>query len=219
MKQYAVIGLGNFGYYVATRLYDRGHEVLALDIDPARVQEIKDRVSHAVVADATDRKALEPLGVKEMDAAVVSIGSVLSASILATLTLKDIGVKWVVAKAITEPHGRILFKVGASEIIFPEKDSAISLAERLENPNILDYLPFMEGYSIIEMAPPAEFIGKALKDLDLINRYEVQVVAVKETVPENLNMIPTGKFVLKDSDVMILLGSNKGLDKLKKAVS
>ena len=219
MKQFLVIGLGNFGFYLATHLYEKGHEVLAIDIDPGRVQEIKDRVSQAVVADGTDRKALEPLGISRVDTAVVAVGSILSASILATLTLKDIGVKRVVAKAITEPHGRILLKVGASDIIFPEKDSAFSLAERLDNPNIIDYLPFIEGYSIIELAPPRQVVGKSLKDLDLINRFGVQVVAVKETVPENINLIPTGRFILKDSDIMILLGANEGLEKLKKAVS
>lgn len=219
MKQFAVIGLGNFGYYLATHLYDKGHDVLAVDIDPARVQEIKNSVSQAVVADGTDRKAIEPLGVKEMDAAVVSVGSDLGASILTTLILKDIGVKRVIAKAITELQGRILLKVGASEIIFPEKDSAVSLSERMDNPNIIDYLPFIEGYSIIELTPPEQFVGKALKDLNLINLYGVQVVAIKETVPENINLIPTGNFVLKESDIMILLGANDGLNRLRKSVS
>ncbi|MBW1669199.1 MAG: TrkA family potassium uptake protein [Deltaproteobacteria bacterium] len=215
MKQFAIIGLGNFGYYLATRLYDKGHEVLAIDRDPNRVQEIRDKVSQAVVADATDRKAVEPLGIKQMDAAIICIGSVLSDSILATLNLKEIGVEKVFAKAITEAHGRILQKIGVSEIFFPEKDMALSLAERLENPNMIDYLPFLEDYSIVELAPPKEFIGKALKDLDLINRYGVQVVAVKEIVPDKLNLIPTAQFVLKDSDIMILLGPNDSLAKLK----
>ncbi|MBW1920007.1 MAG: TrkA family potassium uptake protein [Deltaproteobacteria bacterium] len=215
MKQFAIIGLGNFGYYLATRLYDKGHEVLAIDRDPNRVQEIRDKVSQAVVADATDRKAVEPLGIKQMDAAIICIGSVLSDSILATLNLKEIGVEKVFAKAITEAHGRILQKIGVSEIFFPEKDMALSLAERLENPNMIDYLPFLEDYSIVELAPPKEFIGKALKDLDLINRYGVQVVAIKEIVPDKLNLIPTAQFVLKDSDIMILLGPNDSLAKLK----
>ena len=219
MNQFAVIGLGNFGYYLATHLYEKGHNVLAIDIDSTRIQTIKDSVNRAAVADGTDRKAIEPLGIKEMDAAVVSVGSDLSASILTTLTLKDIGIHRVIAKAITEAQGRILLKVGASEIIFPEKDSAISLAERMDNPNIIDYLPFVEGCSIIELAPPKHFIGKTLMDLDLINRYGVQVIAIKETVPENINLVPTGKSILKDSDLMILIGANEGLDKLRKSVS
>ena len=215
MKQFAVIGLGNFGYYLAMHLYEKGHEVLAIDKNPKPVQEIKDGVSQAVVADATDRKAMESLGFKEIDAAIVCIGSILSNSILATLNLKDIGVNRVLAKATSEAHGRILEKVGASEVFFPEKDLAVSLGERLHNPNMLDYLPFVEGYSIIELAPLKRFIGKSLRELDLINRYGVQVIAVKEIVPNRVNLIPTAQFVVKDSDVLILLGPNDSFDKLR----
>ncbi len=216
MKQFAIIGLGNFGYYLSKHLYDKGHEVLAIDKDRVRIQEIKDMVSRAVVADATDRKVMECLGIHEMDAAVVCIGSVLSDSILATLNLKDLGVKNILSKAVSENHARILLKVGATEFLFPEKDIAISLAERLHNPNILDYLPFMEGYSIIQLAVPVEFIGKSLKEINLINLYGVQIIGIKEIVPERLNLIPTGKFVLKDSDILILLGPNDSLNKLRK---
>ncbi|MDF1593042.1 MAG: TrkA family potassium uptake protein [Desulfobacterales bacterium] len=216
MKQFAIIGLGNFGFYLAKHLYRKGYEVLAVDIDPKQVQAVRDDVSQAIVADATDRTVIEALGVKDMDVAVVCIGSILSNSILATLILKDIGVKRIYAKAITEPHGRILFKVGADEVFFPEKDMAISLAERLHNPNMLDYLPFLEGYSIIELVPPRGFIGKNLKDLNLTNRFGVQVVAIKEMVPDKLNLIPTAQSVLKESDIMIILGPNEGLDKLQK---
>jgi trk system potassium uptake protein TrkA len=219
MKQFAIIGLGNFGYYLAIHLYEKGHDVLAIDKDPKPVQKIKDQVSQAIVADATDRKALEALELKEMDAAVVCIGSILSNSILATLNLKDIGVDHVFAKAISEAHGRILEKVGASEVVFPEKDIAISLCERLHNPNMIDYIPFVEGYSIVELAPPKSFIGKALKDLNLINRYGIQVVAIKEIIPDRLNLIPTAQFVIKDSDILILLGPNEALDKLRKVES
>lgn len=215
MKQFAIIGLGNFGYYLATHLFEKGHEVLAIDKNPKKVQEIKDRVSRAVVADGTDRKAMESLGLKEMDAVVVCVGSVLSASILATPIQKDIGVNRVLAKAISDTHGRILHKIGASEVIFPEKDLGISLAERLHNPNMLDYLPFLEGYGIIELAPPSGFIGKPLQKLDLINRYGIQVIAIRETVPNRISLIPTAQFVVKDSDILILLGPNKALDKLR----
>jgi len=219
MKQFAIIGLGNFGYYLAMHLYKKGYEVLAIDKNPKPVQRIKDNVSQAVVADATDIKALESLGLKGIDIAVVCIGSILSNSILATLNLKDIGVNRVLGMAISEAHGRILTKVGASEIFFPEKDLAISLAERLHNPNMLDYLPFVEGYSIIESAPPKRFIGKSLRELDIINRYGIQVVAIKEIVPDRVHFIPTADFIVKDSDILILLGPNDSLDKLREIES
>jgi trk system potassium uptake protein TrkA len=215
MKQFAVIGLGNFGYYLATQLYKKGNDVLAIDKKPNLVQEIKDSVNQAIVADATDRKALETMGLEQMDAAVVCIGSVLSNSILATLNLKDIGVKRVLAKALSEEHGRILYKIGASEVFFPEKDLALSLAERIHNPNMIEYLPFLEGYSIIELSPPKDFIGKSLRDLDLINRIGIQIIAVKEVIQDRLNLIPTAKFVIKDSDILIMLGPNESLEKLK----
>ena len=216
MKQFVIIGLGNFGHYLAIHLYKKGHEVLAIDNNSNRVAEIKDRVSQAVTADATDRKAMEALGLDRMDAAIICIGSVLSESILATLNMKDIGVAQVFAKAISEAHSRILYKIGASEVLFPEKDQAISLAERLHNPNMVDYLPFLEGYSIIELSTPKTFVGKSLRDLDLINRFGVQVVAIKELVPDRMDLIPTAQRVLKDDDLMILLGPNESFEKLRK---
>lgn len=219
MKQFAIIGLGNFGYYLANHLYEKGHEVLAIDKNPKPVQGIKDNVSQAMVADATDRRALESLGFKEIDIVIVCIGTNLSNSILTTFNLKDIGVKRVLAMAISEAHGRILEKVGASEVFFPEKDLAISLGERLHNPNMLEYLPFVEGYSIIESAPPKRFIGKSLRELDLINRYDVQVIAIREMIPDRVHIIPTAQFVVKDSDVLILLGPNDSLDKLRETES
>lgn len=214
-KQFAIIGLGNFGFYLATQLFRKGHEVLGVDINTRQVQDIRDLVSRAVIADATDPLALKELELGKMDTVVIGIGSVLNNSILATLNVKDLGVKRVVAKAVSEAHGRILRKIGADEVYFPEKDLALSVAQHLDNPNVMDYLPFMEGYSIVQLAPPDSFIGKTLIELDLINRYGVQVIAVKELVPENVVMIPTGRFVIKDSDVLFLLGPDQALTELQ----
>ncbi len=215
MKQFAIIGLGNFGYYLATHLYDKGNDVLAIDKNQNLVQKIKDNVTQAVIADSTDLQTIKSLSIPEMDAVVVCIGNDLSASIHTTLNLKDVGVRKVYAKAISEPHGRILRKVGAQEILFPEKDLAINLAERLHNPSLLDYLPFFEGYSIIELKPKESFLQKELRDLDLINKYGVQVIAIKEIASGKVAMIPTGKYVLKGDEVMILLGPNDGLELLR----
>ncbi len=201
--------------YLASGLFQKGHEVLGIDINPRQVQEIRDQVSRAVIADATDPQALKELELEKMDAVVVSIGSVLNSSILATLNVKDLGVKRVVAKAVSNAHGRILQKIGADEIYFPEKDLALTVARRLDNPNVLDYLPFIEGYSIVQLTPPATFVGKNLIELDLINRLGIQVIAVTETVTENVVMIPTGRFVVKDSDVLVLLGPDNALAGVK----
>ncbi len=215
MGQFAVIGMGNFGYYLGRHLYEKGHEVIALDINKSQVQKSKDIVSQAVVADATDREALESLGISQVDAAVVCIGTRMQASILATLHLKELGIKSILAKATSEEHGRILKKVGASEIFFPEKDLAIGVASRLDNPNMLDYLPFIEGYSIVELAPPKEYVGKTLKELDLINRFGIQVLAIKEILPKGLILIPGADFQVKDSDALIVLGPDEKLEKIK----
>ncbi len=214
-RQFAIIGLGNFGFYLASALFQKGHEVLGIDINSKQVQEIRDRVSRAVIADATDVQALRELEISGMDAVVICMGSSLNNSILATLNAKDLGVKRVVAKAVSNAHGRILQKIGADEIYFPEKDLALTAAQRLNNPNVLDYLPFMEGYSIVQLAPPAEYIGKTLIELDLINRLGIQVIAIKELVPENVVMIPTGRFVVKDSDILVMLGPDKALAELR----
>ena len=216
MGQFAVVGIGNFGYYLGRHLYEKGHEVIALDISKAQVQKVKDIVSQAVVVDATDRDALESLGISDVDAAVVCIGTEMQASILATLHLKELGLKNLLAKATSEEHGRILRKVGANEILFPEKDLAIGVASRLDNPNLLDYVPFIEGYSIVELAPPKDFAGKTLRELNLINRFGIQVIAVKELLPKGLTLIPMANFKVKDSDALIVLGPDEALEKLQK---
>jgi trk system potassium uptake protein TrkA len=214
-KQFAIIGLGNFGFYLASALFQKGHEVLGIDINPKQVQEIRDQVSQAVIADATDPQALKELELWKMDAVVICIGSILNNSILTTLNVKDLGVKRVAAKAVSDPHGRILRKIGADEIYFPEKDLAITAAQRLDNPNVLDYLPFMEGYSIVQLSPPASFIGKSLIELNLINLFGVQVIAIKELAPENVVIIPTGRFVVKESDMLVILGPDQVLADLQ----
>jgi trk system potassium uptake protein TrkA len=214
MRQYVVIGLGRFGYYLAASLFNKGHEVLAMDKKPSLVQEIRDEVSQAVVGDGSDRKVLEALEVGRVDPAVVGIGTNLEASVLVTLNLKDLGVGRIIAKATSATHRRLLYKVGASEVIFPERDQADMLAERLHNPNILDYLPFMEDHSIAQISPPAKFVGKSLMELNLINRFGVQVLAVK--VAGALQMIPTGSYTVNEKDELIILGPNKVLEELQK---
>lgn len=216
MGQFVIIGIGNFGFYLGRHLFEKGHEVMALDINRSQVEKIKDLVSQAVVADASERETLEALGLKDVDAAVVCIGTNMQAAVLATLHLKELRIRRILAKANSEEQGRILYKIGADEIIFPERDQAITAASRLDNPSVLDYLPFVEGYSIAGLAPPKEFIGMTLKDLDLINRYGMQVLAVKELVPPRITMIPTGAFLIKDSDSLIVLGPDKALKKFQR---
>lgn len=215
MKQFAVIGIGNFGYYLARHLYKKGHEVLAIDHDRKHIQKIKNDVTHAVVADSTDPDALKSLGLDEMDYVVVCIGSILGNSILTTQNLIELGAKKIIAKAITEAHGRILERLGVNEIFFPEKDLAISLAEKLNSPNMIDYLPFIEGFSIIRLEVNENLAGRSLKELNLNNKFGVQVVTIKDSNTLK-NKIPTGDFILKSNDVMILFGPNDALKRVEK---
>ncbi|MBI3814633.1 MAG: TrkA family potassium uptake protein [Nitrospinae bacterium] len=216
MRRFVVIGLGMFGFYVAKTLYEKGHEVTAIDKNKEIVQKIKEFSTQAVVADATDKDTLTALGVQDADVAVIGLGTSLDASVLVTLYLKEMGVKEIVAKAITEDHGKILRTIGATEIIFPEKDIAIKVSRSISSPNLLDYLPLAEGYSIVEIAPSNDFIGKSIRDLQLRNRYTVQIIAVKELIPERINFIPSPDFIIKDSDSLIIMGKNEDLEKIEK---
>ncbi|MBN2231949.1 MAG: TrkA family potassium uptake protein [Deltaproteobacteria bacterium] len=218
MRQFAVIGIGNFGYYLARHLAELGEDVLAIDRNPERVQLLKDVVSHAVVAEADDRETLQQLGVADVDVAVVSVGERMDASILITLYLKELKVREVMVKAITEDHGRILQKIGADGIIFPEKDTGIRVAENLHSPNIIDHLPLGRAYGIIELAALPEFVGHSLAELKLRNRYHVQVIAIRELVPERFHVAPAPDFVIKDSDSLVLIGENENLERIRTRV-
>ena len=212
--KFAVIGLGSFGSNVARTLYERGHEVVAIDKDKDRIEEAKSFSSHAVLTDASDKENLEALGVTDMDVVVVSLGEAMEASILAVLHLHELGLKRIVAKASTEDHGKILDAVGATEVINPEKDMAIRTALKLTSPHILECLPLVSGVSIEELAPPDRFIGKSLRELDLRNKYGIQVIAIRELVPERTLYVPPADFVIKDSDVLIVMGDEKMLEKM-----
>jgi trk system potassium uptake protein TrkA len=212
--KFAVIGLGSFGLNVARTLYERGHEVMAIDMDKDKTEEAKSFSSHAVLTDASAKENLEALGITEMDVVVVSLGSAMEASILTVLHLHELGLKRIVAKASTEDHGKILDAVGATEVVYPEKDMAVRTALKLTSPHILECLPLISGVSIQEIAPPERFIGKSLRDLDLRNKYGIQILAVRELVPERTLYVPPADFVIKDSDVLIAMGDEAMLEKM-----
>jgi len=212
--KFAVIGLGSFGSHVAKTLYEKGNEVLAVDMDKEKIEEVKNFVSHAVSMDAADKENLQALGIQDMDIVIISLGPEMESSILTVLYLHELGAKRIVAKALTEDHAKVLDAVGATEVIYPEKDMAIKTALKLSNPNILEYLPLISGFGIQEIAPPEKFIGKTLKKLDLRNKYGIQIIAIKELIPEKTTFIPKADFVIKDSDILIIMGEEKQLAKL-----
>ena len=214
--KFAVIGMGSFGSNVAKTLYEKKHEVLAVDTNKGIIEDLKTLVTHAVHMNAADKENLHALDIQEMDVVVVSLGPEMEASILTVLYLHELGAKRIVAKALTEDHGKILEAVGATEVIYPEKDMAIKTALRLSNPNILEYLPLLSGIDIQEIAPPEKFIGKSLRDLELRNKFGVQVIAIKEIIPEKMTFIPDADFVIKDSDILVLMGDQKQMEKINK---
>ena len=217
-KRFAVLGLGKFGFYLARRLYEQGHEVIAVDVDKEIVQNIKDYSTQAIIADATNKDTLISLGIEEVDTAVVSLGTRMDHSILVALHLKEIGLKEIVVKAITEDHRKILEIIGATQVIFPEKDMAEKLATSLSSRNIMDYLELSPGFSIMELAPTSAFIGKTIKDLQLRNIYGVQIIAIKELIPERMNLIPSPDSVIKESDILVVMGSDEDLRKVEKSM-
>lgn len=209
MGQYAVIGLGNFGYYLSIYLNSKGHEVIGVDINEEAVNGVKDTITHAVIADSTDKITLERLNISQVDAAIVCIGSRLEHSILTVQALQEVGVKSIIAKTVNISHAKILKKMGVDKIIFPERDQAVSLGKKLCNGNIIEKLPL--GCSMIEIDLPENFKGKSLKDLDLINRYSIQIVGVKRK-DQNYEYIPTAELIFEAGDKIIALGKDSGLE-------
>jgi trk system potassium uptake protein len=214
-KRFAVIGSGSFGHYVAKALYENKNEVIAIDRNKERVQAIEPHCTSAVVQDVTDIEALKGLGLDEMDAVIVSTGTNIKPSILICFHLSRLGIKRIIAKAEDEDHGEILKQLGATEIIRPGMDMAHRLALKLTSPNILDFLPLEEEYTIAQVEPPPSFIGKTLMELELRKRYQVNVIAIKELVPERFIMVPDADFTVKDSDILIILGKESDLTKIR----
>jgi trk system potassium uptake protein TrkA len=163
--------------------------------------------------DATDKDSLKALGLENMAAVIVATGTN-SSSILICLYLQEMGIKRIVAKALDEDHAKILIKVGATEIIHPERDMALRVARGLSTPNMLDFIPLAEGFEMVHVGPPREFIAKSLRELNLRARYNVHVIAIKELVPENFILVPPANFVIKDSDILIMLGKTEDLKKI-----
>lgn len=225
MRQFAVIGLGQFGSSVALSLAEKGCDVLAIDSDQDRVDEISEQVSQSVTVDAADEKALKSLGMKDIDVAIVSTGEDIEASISIVLILKEIGVKEIIAKAVTPIHGTILKKVGADRVVFPERDMGERIAESLASPNVMDYSEISDTHSIVELVAPKKFWTKKLSELKLEDT-KVAVVAIKRKVPvitaegetefrEEINIKPSPEEKVNRSDILIMIGSFEGIQKVR----
>lgn len=213
-KQFAVIGMGQTGHYMARHLSNLGHDVLAVDEDETRVQDITPYVSQAIVADCSRKKQIQSLPLTDVEAVIVAIGDSLESSVLIVMNLREMGVQNIIAKASSEQHSSILAKLGVSEVFHPERDMAVTLAERLNRPNMLEFLPFMEGYSIVEWVLPEDLAGKSLLDLNLTNKFGIQVIAIKDALTNNTSIVPKASAPLQETDILFLLGANDALEKL-----
>ena len=215
MKRVIVIGLGIFGFNIVKDLYENGLEVIAIDKNKEIIQKIRDFSTKAILADGTDKEILESIGIQEDDVVIVSFGEDLAAATLITLHLREMKVKTIIVKAPNEDHKHVLEKVGATDVIIPEREMADKVAKSLISPNVLDYIPLSEDYTISELAPPASFFGKTIGDLRLRTRYHVEVIAVREMLPDRVRMVPRADFVVKDSDVLVVIGKEEDIQKIK----
>lgn len=215
-QQYAVIGLGRFGSSLAKELIELGYEVLGIDKNEEIVNEMSSKLTYAVEADSTDEEMLRSLGIRNFDCAVVSIGDDIQASILTAILLKDLGVKMVVAKALSELHGKVLNKIGVDRVIYPERDMGVRVAHQLVSPNLLDYIELSDEYTIAELSVTRRISGHTLKELDTRARYGCSVVAINKR--SGVIIAPTAEDVVEEKDIIIVIGTNEQIDDFEKAV-
>ncbi|MFV9511135.1 potassium channel family protein [Tepidibacillus sp. LV47] len=212
-KQFAVIGLGRFGLSVAKTLHELDYEVLAIDKDGERIQENMNQVTHVVQADSTDEMALKSLGIRNFDVVVVAIGQDIQASILTTLILKELGVETIVVKAQNQLHAKVLYKIGATKVVFPERDMGQRVAHNLVTPNILDYIELSDEYSIVEIIASEKLSGKSLVELNIRARFGCNVMAIKNQ--DKINIAPSAKDIIYEGDVLVVIGHNNDLKKFQ----
>jgi len=212
-KQFVVIGLGRFGTSVAKTLTSLGHEVLALDKNEHAVHDIMQDVTQAVQADAREEETLRALGVRNLDVAIVAIGDDLEANILITLMLKEMGIPYVVAKAQSVQHGKVLAKIGADKIVYPEQDMGIRLANNLIRTNVMDFIELSLDFSIFEIIAPSKFINKSLGKLNLRAVYKINVVAIKKSA-DQIVIAPGANAVIEERDILVIVCNKKALSRL-----
>ncbi len=212
-KQFAILGLGRFGTSVALNLTKMGYDVLAVDSSEERVEEVSKEVTHTVQADITSEKTLLSLGIRNFDVVIVAVGEDIQASIMATLLVKEFGVEQVVVKSKNKLHGKVLEKIGADRVIFPEWDMGCRVARNLVTTNILDYIELSPDYSIAEVTVPCKMVGKNLKEIDLRAKYGITVMAIKRG--EDINIAPKATTTFEKKDILIVVGKQEDISKLE----
>ena len=215
MKTFVVIGLGRFGSAVATELSSLGHEVLAVDEREDHVQRVAEKVTHDVTGDARDPSVLRALGVRNYDCAVVAVGDDIGNSALITLNLKEIGVKRVICKAQSHVHRKVLEKIGADRVVFPEHEMGVKLAQGLSSSNVLNFIELSEDFGIVETAVPKEWHYETIQNLDVRARYKVNNIAVRRGKDGALNVAPGASYVIEPGDAVVALGRTEDINHLQ----
>lgn len=229
MRQFAVIGLGRFGFKVAEILAEKGVQVIAIDKDHALVEKARDIVTEAVQLDSTDEEALRESGVECVDVAVVSIGEGVESSILTTAILKSFGIKEIVARASTKLQAKILKEVGATRVVFPEEDMGLRVANSILAPGVLEYIELGAHYNLAEIEVKGEFTGKSIKELDIKSKYGINVIMIMkrikqeagkegEFVEKEIKELPTPDYVLREKDILVVVGDSKDIEALEKHI-
>ena len=212
-KQFAVIGLGRFGGAICKKLSEQGMEVLAIDNDEERVNAFSAIATHAVIADSTDEAVLKSLGLRNFDHVIVAIGDNIQASILTTLILKEIGVAKVTSKAQNDYHEKVLRKIGADQVIHPERDMGTRLANNITSTSVLDYLEVSDSHSILEVVAGKRMASKSIIELDVRAKYGVNIVAIKQN--GKINVSPRADQTVKQGDILIIIGADSDIDRFK----
>ena len=214
-KKFIVLGLGSFGSSLARRLTQNGCQVMGVDGDRECVDELKDHLYETVIADVTDRAALEELGLQDADAVFISLGEDISPSLLAALHAKELGAKRIIVKGVTLEHGKLLEHLGVERVVFPELEMANELGDRMAWPNVLDFLPIDPEYSIVELAMPGSCVGLTLQEADLRQRFGVWIMAVKDSLSGKLTVLPAAELRLTDDQLLLALGKKDQLEQLR----
>ncbi|WP_117169848.1 potassium channel family protein [Paraliobacillus sediminis] len=215
-REFAVIGLGRFGGSICRELSEEGMDVLAIDTQEEKVNEFKDIASHAVIADATDEKVLKELGIRNIDHVIVAIGDNIQASILTTLMLKELGIKKITVKAQNDYHEKVLNKIGADQVVHPERDMGKRIAHSIISNNILDHLELSDDHSIVEVKAGKKMIGKTLVELDVRANYGCNIVAIKQGETNDINVSPMASEVIDGGDILIVIGADKDISRFEK---
>ena len=218
-RTYLVLGLDNFGFNVAKELCENGQEVIVVDLNEKRIAEVRDHVTEAIIADATDKDTLEELGIDKVDGAIVSLGETkIGPSVLATLHLKDMGLDNIIVKAISREHGRIVEKIGASKIVFPEQELAQRLAKKLTFTHVFEQVDLPEGYSLVEILAPRKLQDRTLQEAQIRSNYGITVVWIKRKLPSGkvISILPNPDDKVYKDDVLFVLGLNEDVEKFKR---